>query len=577
MPKQTRPWAVVLGGLVLFSMVLAGCGTSSTGGTSTIQPKSGGSIVDGISQEPSSLMVAQSTQTFADLVDTAIWTPFIYVNDKSNFVGGVLKEVPSAANGDIQVQNDASGNPKTESLTLKFRSGLKWSDGQPLTSADGAFTFKVLSDPTYNGKQAFPASEISSTTTPDGLTMQVQLNTIDVSFISLALNSAISSALLPQHVYATTAPAEISKVYPPTVTNGAFTVKEEIKGDHITVVKNPNFYLAPKPYLDQITFKFFPDANTEVTALQAGQIQTAYFLPVTSLPTLKTIPGYKVWTPPSSTNWEAWYFNLSNPVLADVNVREALAAGFDVKSEITDIQKGNAVPTCDDGVGTVAWEPNLVQNGDYCAYGPDGTVGFNPTKSGQLLDAAGWTMGSDGYRHKAGKTLEFRMSTTSGRQYRLDSEQLAQAAWKAIGVKIDITNFPSSVLFGPVLFPSDTKYLHSNNQWDISEFENSLGSVDPDTHTIWSSNQTPPAGGSNLMYYNNPQVDAWEAQQLKTIDQTARVQLFHQIHAQVLKDVPTFYLYAPLDISVYAANLHNYAPISLAPAETWNVWEWWLG
>jgi peptide/nickel transport system substrate-binding protein len=574
---KRKHWSFILGSLVLLSMVLAGCGNTNTGNNAGgNQPKSGGSIVDGISQEPSSLMIAQSTQSFANLVDTAVWTPFLYTDDKGNYAPGALKEVPTQANGDIQVQNDASGTPKTESLTLRFRSGLKWSDGQPLTSADGAFAFKVFADPTYNDKQAFPASEISSVTTPDPLTMQVQLNTIDVAFLARAITGTIENAPLPQHVYASMAPADVAKAYPPTVTNGPFTVKEEVKGDHITVVKNPYFYLPGRPYLNQITFKLFPDANTEVTALQAGQIDTAYFLPVTSISTLKNIPGYKFYTPKNSVNWEALYFNLTNPILSDVTVREAIAAGFDVKSEISDIQKGNAVPTCDDGIGTWAADPNLIQNGAYCAYGPDQIVGYQPTKAGQLLDGDGWTMGSDGYRHKAGKTLEFRESTTSGRQYRLDSEQLFQAAMKTLGVKIDIANYPSSVLFGPILSPTDSKYAHSNNQWDIAEFENNWGSPDPDSSSVWLSTQVPPAGGSNIMYYSNPQVDQWETQQLKTLDQTARVQLFHQIQAQVLKDVPTVYLYAPLDISEYKATLHNYAPISPSPSETWNVWDWWL-
>jgi peptide/nickel transport system substrate-binding protein len=191
------------------------------------------------------------------------------------------------------------------------------------------------------------------------------------------------------------------------------------------------------------------------------------------------------------------------------------------------------------------------------------------------LDGDGWAMASDGFRHKGGQTLSLRISTTAGRQYRLDSEQLAQAAWKAVGIKIVVNNFPATDLFGPVLFPSDSKYLHSNNQWDIAEFENSLG-VDPDTHLIWESAQTPPAGGQNLTYYNNSQVDQWEAQQLTQVDQTARANTFKQIHAQILKDIPTFYLYSPLDLSEYKANLHNYMPSSIGPSETWNCWDWYL-
>jgi peptide/nickel transport system substrate-binding protein len=569
MLRQRKLWYLLSVALLLMMGSLAACGPTSSSGNSN-SPKMGGKIIDGVQEEANSVMPAQSTETFADLVDAAIWAPLIYTTGQFTLAPGLLTVVPSTSNGGIVVTGS------TETVNLHMRSGLKWSDGQPLTSADIAFTIKTLSDPGYADKQGFPSKEISSVTTPDANTVIINLNKIDVAFLTLALTDPIVFAPLPMHIYQNTSPADIASTFSPMVTDGPFTISDHTKGDHITVVKNKYFYQAPKPYLNQVTFKFFPDANTEVTALQAGQIDTAYFLPVTSVSTLKNIPGYKLFVPKLSPNYEALYFNLSNPTLADIKVREALVESFDVKSEITDIQQGNAVPTCDDSTGTFAHEPSLINASGYCAYGPDGVTGVNATAAEALLTGDGYKMGSDGYMQKNGKDLELRISTTAGRQYRLDSEQLAQAAWKKIGVKIDIVNFPSSTFFGPILFPSDAKYAKSNNQWDIGEFENSIG-VDPDNHLIWDSNEVPPAGGSNLTYYNNPQVDQWEAQQLTAVNQTDRAQLFHQIHEQILKDIPTFYLYSPLDLSEYRANLHNYMPDSIGPSETWNIWDWWLG
>jgi peptide/nickel transport system substrate-binding protein len=560
-------WSAVIGMFIVLTMTLSACGPTAkptTGGG----PKSGGSIVDGVQEETNSLMPGQSTETFADLVDAAIWGSLIYTDNKFSLQPGLLTQVPSTSNGGITV----SGS--TETVTLKLRPNLKFSDGSPLTSADIKYTIGVLSDPTYGDKQGFPGDEISSVSTPDNSTIVIALKKIDVAFLTLALTDPLGFTPLSQAHYGSMKPADIAKDFQPAVVSGPFMIKERVKGDHITVARNPNYYQAGKPYLDSVTFKFFPDANSEVTALQAKQIQTAYFLPVTSVGTLQSIDGYKLYKPSQSPNYEALYFNLSNPILADPVVRQAMAMSFDPNSEITTIQKGNAVPTCDDDTGTFAHEPNLVQNG-LCPYGPNQAAKVDPTAAGQLLDGDGWTMGADGYRHKGGQTLELRISTTAGRQYRLDSEQLAQAAWKKVGIKIDVNNFPASDFFGPVLFPSDAKYTKSNNQWDIAEFENSLG-VDPDTHLIWMSNEVPPAGGQNLTYYNNPQVDQAETQQLTAVDQTQRKQLFSQIHAQILKDIPIFYLYSPLDLSEYVANLHNYEPSSIGPSETWNIWDWYL-
>jgi peptide/nickel transport system substrate-binding protein len=456
-----------------------------------------------------------------------------------------------------------------------LRSGLKWSDGQPLTSADVAFTISLFENPAYGDKFGFPTQEVSGVDTPDNQTVVIHLNKIDVAFLATYFTDSGVFAPLPKHIYGTSSPSSIASTFTPTVVSGPFKPSQHVKGDHITVVKNKKYYQAPKPYLNQVTFKFFPDATTQVTALQAGQIDTAYFLPVTSVSTLKSIPGYNLFVPKLSPNYEAWYFNLSNPTLKDIKVREALVESFDVKSEITQIQQGYAVPTCDDSTGTFAHEASLIQNGSYCAYGPNGTAGPQSASTVEaLLTSDGYKMGSDGYMQKGGKDLELRISTTAGRQYRLDSEQLAQAAWKKVGIKLDIVNFPASTFFGPILFPSDSKYAKANNQWDIAEFENSIGS-DPNSSLIWTSTQTPPAGGQNLTYYNNPQVDQWEAQQLQATDQTARAQLFDNIHKQLLKDIPIFYLYAPLDLSESRATVHNYEPDSIGPSETWNIWDWY--
>jgi len=571
MLKHRGLWSTVIGATVMLTMVLSGCGASTGTTTAANQPKAGGSIIDGISQEPSSIMPAQSTQSFAALVDAAIWAPLMYVDNKGAFQAGLLTQVPSSTNGGIAV----SGS--TETITLKLRPNLKWSDAQPLTSADVAFAITTFSDKTYGDKQGFQGSEISNVATPDPQTTVITLSAPDVTFLAISLADVIVFSPLPQHHYSSMTAAQIAADYTPSVTSGPFTATEHVKGDHITVKKNSNYYQAPKPYLDQITFKYFPDAQTIVTALQAGQVDTAYFLPVTAKSTLQSIPGYKLYQPTvAGASYEALYFNMKSAILSDVNVREALAIGFDIKTEISQIQTGNAVPTCDDGDGLFSHDASLIQNG-YCPYGPDSSAGFNPTKANQLLDAAGWNgpKTSDGYRTKGGQTLALRIATTSGRQYRLDSEQLIQAAWKSLGVKLTITNYPSSDLFGPVLFPSDHKYDKSNDQWDVSEFANSIS--DPGSASlIWSSNQFPPTGGQNLTYYSNSTVDQLFTQQSTQFDLTQRKATFHQIYTQILKDVPTVYLYSALDLSEYKANLNNYNPIPNGGVECWNVWDWWL-
>ncbi|HEY7779261.1 MAG TPA: ABC transporter substrate-binding protein, partial [Ktedonobacterales bacterium] len=187
MPKAHRFWSMpvsaVIAGLMLLA-ALAACGPTATqtGGTTA---KFGGSVIDGVQEESNSLMPAQSTETFADLVDAAVWASLIYTDNKFQLQPGLLTQVPSTSNGGITITGS------TESVTLKLRPNLKYSDGSPLTSADIAFSIKTFSDPTYGDKQGFPASEITSVTTPDNLTTVIQLNKVDVAFLTLALTDPL--------------------------------------------------------------------------------------------------------------------------------------------------------------------------------------------------------------------------------------------------------------------------------------------------------------------------------------------------------------------------------------------------
>ena len=158
MLRQRKLWYLLGVGLLLVMTSLAACGPTATQNNGS-GPKFGGTVTDGVQEEANSIMPAQSTETFADLVDAAIWASLVYTNDQFGLSPGLLTEVPSTSNGGIAVTGS------TETFNLHLRPNLKWSDGQPLTSADVAFAIKVYSDPSYGDKQGFKANEIASVDT----------------------------------------------------------------------------------------------------------------------------------------------------------------------------------------------------------------------------------------------------------------------------------------------------------------------------------------------------------------------------------------------------------------------------
>lgn len=547
MHASRKFWSVAAALGVLVTLVLSACGPSATTGGGGNTPVKGGNLIDGLFEEPDTLMSGVTSETFAVMVDQALWAPLFYGDADGKIQPGLATQVPSTTNGGI------SADGLTYTIKLK---PAKWSDGSPLTSDDVVFTLQLEMNPAYGTKSALDTANIASVANPDPSTVTITLKHAEPPFLALGLVDPGNFNPMPKAVYGTMAPADVAKVFTPLVTSGPFMFKSEsdhVKGDHITLFRNPNYFDAPKPYLDSVTFKIITDQNTILTALQSGTIHTAWDLDINKLDSYKAIQGYTQTQDAQAASWEGLFMNTSNPILSDVNVRKAIMMGLKL-DDIRALWHGVAKETCDDATGSFAHDPQLVP-----------CYKYDPTAAGQLLDQAGWAMGSDGFRHKGGKTLEVRYTTTSNKTYRAQAQQIAKQDLQQIGIKIDIVGQTADQYFGSTLY--------NYSAYDLAEFASSTG-YDPDDHSYFQCDQlTSSPGGFNVSHYCNPQVDAQYKIELSNPDQAARKTAFTAIHTQLAQDLPVIWLYSYPDLAVYKNTVHNY---NTAPTgETWNIWEWW--
>src|SRR5579884_839140 len=557
--KRSQSLATLLGGSLLLLSLLAACGPSASNSTGTAnQPKAGGSVVDIFDEDVDSFLPWNTGETFGLMAQQEVWAGLWNTDQNVNITldGGIAKELPSATNGDV--------SSDLTTFTIKLKPNLKWSDGSAETSQDCVDTFNFLSNPAVGDLGAFPTTDPSdpfgfvSATVVDPSTFKLQFKNPMGPFLAYFANGA--STCMPSAFIKTLTPATFGKSpwnFQPQVTNGPFMVKERVGGSHITVVKNPNYFQAPaKPYLNQITDQIITDSNTILQAYQAGTADSGWFLDPTKLADFKALNGYSSYID-SGAGFEWLIYNLSDPILADKVVRQALQESIDPPNEIYQtIYHGTVKQTCDDHAGTFAHEPNLIP-----------CYKFDQADAGKILDGDGWTMGSDGYRHKNGQTLELQYATTA-KKAREDTQAIFIQDWKKIGIKVDQKNYSNTQdWFG-------TGAL-CQGKFQIGEFASSI--TDPDDHTAFQSDQLcQTVGGANYGHYSNATVDQQEKVQLSTIDVNARKAAFHIIHQQVLQDIPVTYLFAPANLSVHSNRLQNYLPAPAGAAETQNVWDWWV-
>jgi peptide/nickel transport system substrate-binding protein len=519
-------------------------------------PQRGGSIITGIEGDVESLLPFQPYGAQTLSVDQAIWTPLWYGDPAGNLHPGLAQELPSLQNGGI------SADEKT--WTIRLRPNLKWSDGSPLTAADVAFSLNTYADPHFGRNGGFPLHDSADpidflgATVLDPITVRFTLAHPDHLLLAILADGVAGP--IPREIFGAVPPGDIAKSqqgFFPTVVSGPFKMKEHVQGDHLTVVRNPNYYQGPaKPYLDQITFKFFPSQEAILSALQAGTVDTTYVVPRASLDRARELTSYSIYLDQFPSGYEALIFNLTSPMLKDLAVRQALTLSLDPRQVMALFPPGTAAPTCDDQAGTFAHESQLT------CYPQD------PLRAGILLDQDGWRLGPDGFRHKGSQTLTLRYSTynTNNNAYRLQIEALAQAAWGRIGVKVTFQNYATHEFVLSVL-PHGTFDIAEYFQWP---------SYDPEDSWFFMCNQTPDKGGANYMRYCNSAVDLAEISQQSTTDIDVRKAAYHTIHAIILADVPVMYLFSARQAGVYRSTLHNYSPSAVGADEMWNVWDWYL-
>jgi peptide/nickel transport system substrate-binding protein len=158
---------------------------------------------------------------------------------------------------------------------------------------------------------------------------------------------------------------------------------------------------------------------------------------------------------------------------------------------------------------------------------PQVQYSFDKAKAESMLDAAGWTKGSDGIRAKNGTKLKFTMITNAGNKQRESMLTYMQQAWSDIGV----TATPSLIQFPQLV----------SQIVDIRTFDIFLvgfnWSNDPDEAPLFHSRNTAP-GGFNGADFKNDQVDQILDQALVTLDRTKRKQLYGQFQDIMSDEVP---------------------------------------
>ncbi|GHV27451.1 ABC transporter substrate-binding protein [Clostridia bacterium] len=383
-------------------------------------PKTGGTVVVGLSYEPDTMNV-YSTHLLGDVQATMV--EGLLVPDENMTYQPVLAlETPSLENGLIVINE---GN--TMDITYHLRQDVLWHDGEKFTAEDVVFTWEALSNDAWDAESKDGVDQVSSIDTPDDYTVIVHYKAAFTDFAS----TLFTFGILPKHVCEGVDLNENTGYNVAPIGTGPYKFSEWAPGEYIKVVANTDYY-GDGPYLDAIYFRFITDENTRIAQLKTGEIDFAYGLTYENYDEVSAIEGTTAYTM-SMNSWRYMAFNNNKPGLDEVAVRQAIAYAIDRDALVN--QLFNGIPN----VWSQPWQPK----DPFAVQGFEGYK-YNPEKSAALLDEAGWVLNGSGVREKDGETLSFTISCVAGRAVDEAVEQVVMAYLDEVGIKLTIDNAAAS-------------------------------------------------------------------------------------------------------------------------------------
>ncbi|MFT3972023.1 MAG: ABC transporter substrate-binding protein [Amaricoccus sp.] len=311
-------------------------------------------IVVGLPLEPPTL---DPTSGAAAAIDEVVY---------ANVFEGLTRFGP---NGEVLPALAESWEPAPDGLSWVFhlRSGVKWQDGTPFTAEDVVFSFDraMAPDSTNAQKQLFDG--INEVTAIDDVTVEIGLDAPKGALLS---NLAWGDAVI-------VSPATIETDRTKPVGTGPFRFQDWVQGDHVTLVRNPDYWGTPAK-LDKATFKFISDPSAAYAAMMSGDLDAFPNYPAPeNLAQFAADPRFQVLV--GSTEGETILaMNNKRPPFDDIRVREAVAHAIDRKAVIDGAMFGYGTP-----IGS-HFAPHNPAYEDLTALSA-----FDPEKSKALLAAAG--------------------------------------------------------------------------------------------------------------------------------------------------------------------------------------------
>lgn len=479
-------------------------------------PAIGGDYTEGLVGEPQFINPLYAIQSDVDQdLTSLIYSGLMRWDPQDGFVPDLAESITVNEDGTV--------------YTLKIRDNAKFHNGEDVRARDVVFTVNAIQNASYRSPLADQFYNIT-VVQEDDKTVSFVLEDAFAPFVQYLtvgiLPASLWAEILPQN-----APLAALNLQP--VGSGPYKFAEFAKDKKgsirsYTLHRNDDYY-GQAPYIEELTFKFYPDAIALEEALVNKNVEGASVVNYKARENVAGNRNVDVVEPfmPRET---VLYFNQSvSAALKDVVVRQAIQKAID-KSTIVSEVYADAARVIHTQIlpGQLGYDDSIVD-------------AYDPTIASALLAEAGYTLqeGSDirllksslQSEEEPGKTLRFTLTAPDLPDMRLVAEKI-QTNLRSIGIEIEPSFVSPELIATDIITPRNFELLLAPIQLE----------ADPDPYPFWHSSQSK-GSGLNLVGYSNSEVDTLLTDARTLTDATARAEKYKQFQALLAKDAPAVYLY----------------------------------
>lgn len=458
------------------------------------------------------VMIIESSPTNLD--------PRVGIDAQSERIGELLFDALLTRDEHLNVQPGLAERweiPDPVTYVFHLHHGVTFHNGRPLTARDVKWTFDSLLAGKIRSTKSATYRFVDRVEAPDDFTVIFHLKEPNSTLLWNLSEGA--SGIVPD--------GSLDEITRQPIGTGPFKFVSAEQDKEVIVERNDNYWGA-KPRLARVRFTVVPDATTRALELRKGSADIAInALTSDTIVALQRETNLQVDRAPG-TVLSYLAFNLRDPTLRDVRVRQAIAYAIDRGPLLQYIWRGFAQPAL-----SILPPQSWAYDKDVAGYAHD------PEKARQLLDAAG-------YRARDGIRFHLTMKTSTEESTRLLAAVLQQQL-RDVGIALDIRTFEFATFFADVTSGAfqfySLRWIGGNEDPDIFEY-------------AFHSNRFPPKG-ANRGFYSNSRIDGLIDQARHETDQDVRKKLYAEVQEILARDVPAINLWYFDNVLVHTQRVKN--------------------